>query len=205
MRHISSDRLGARAAIAVCVVGVAYLPALAAGFAIHGFDEPIDDPVLAVMEILTVLSAPLLVVVVAAIHDYAAAERKVYGVIALAFTALFAGVTLVVHFIELTALRQQHSAGIVWPSPVYALELLGWDVFLGLGLVFAAHVFSARPDRYVRRGLLLSGALCLAGTIGPMVGDMRLQRIGVFGYAAVLPVVCFMLARLFRRNRAVSD
>jgi len=33
---------------------------------------------------------------------------------------------------------------------------------------------------------------------------MRLQLVGVVGYAVVLPIVCFMLARLFRRKAWAS-
>jgi hypothetical protein len=79
--------------------------------------------------------------------------------------------------------------------------LLAWNLFLGLALLFAAPVFDGRgPERGVRRGLLTSGILCVAGTVGPVIGNMRLQQIGLLGYAAVLPVVCFMLARLFRSD-----
>ena len=39
------------------------------------------------------------------------------------------------------------------------------------------------------------------GTVGPLVGHMRLQLVGVFGYAAVLPVMCVLLARMFGRTR----
>ena len=123
-----------------------------------------------------------------------------YGVIALAFTILFAGTTSVVHFVELTALRQLGSAGIVWPSTVYAVELLAWNLFLGLSLLFAAPVFAGVAESGVRRGLFIGGVLCVAGTVGPVVGNMRIQLIGVVGYAGVLPVVAFMLTRLFRRD-----
>jgi hypothetical protein len=199
---MSGNQLGSWSAVAVFVIGVAYLVTLTIGFAIHGLTEPIVDPVLAMMEALTLLSAPPMVVLMAAIHGYASANRKIYALIALAFTIAFAGTTSAVHFVELTALRQLGSGGIVWPSPEYALELLAWNLFLGLALLFAAPVFDgAGPERRVRRGLSVSGVLCVAGTIGPAVGNMRIQLVGVLGYAGVLPVVCFMLARLFRRER----
>ena len=104
-----------------------------------------------------------------------------------------------VHFVELTAMRQLGSASLEWPSLGYALELLAWDVFLGLSLIFAAFTFedSDRECR-VRRGLLVCGILCLLGIVGPMVGNMRLQLVGVFAYGGVLPVVCLLLSRLFR-------
>lgn len=147
------------------------------------------------------MSAPLIVVLMAAIHGYASVNRKIYGLIALAFAILFAGMTSAVHFVELTALRQRGSGGIVWPSPEYAVELLAWNLFLGLALLFAAPVFDGGgPERGVRRGMVISGVLCVAGIVGPAVGNMRLQLVGVLGYAVVLPVVCFMLARPFRSD-----
>lgn len=198
---MAANRLGFWSSIALVGIGVAYVLALATGFARHGWNEPIVDPVLEVMEVLTLLSAPAVVILMAAVHDRAKPERSVYGLTALAFATLFAGTTSAVHFIELTAARQMGGGGIVWPSRIYAAELLAWDVFLGLALVFAAPVFAGDGiERSVRLSLLVCGALCLAGTIGPAVGNMRLQLVGVLGYAGVLPVVSFLLARLFAQQ-----
>jgi hypothetical protein len=200
---MTANRLGFWSSIALVGIGIAYVLALAAGFARHGLHEPITDPVLAIMEALTLLSAAAIVTLMAAVHERALPERKVYGVIALAFGTLCAGTTSAVHFIELTAVRQVEDARIVWPSRTYAAELLAWDVFLGLALVFAGAAFSDRqPERTVKRLLLICGSLCLAGTIGPVVGNMRLQLVGVLGYAGLLPVVSFLLARLFARQPA---
>ena len=201
MNTTSGNRLGSWSAFTVFLIGVAYLVTLTIGFTVYGLNEPIVDPVLAVMEVLTLMSAPFIVVMMAAIHDYASIDRKIYGLVALAFAILFVGMTSAVHFVELTALRQRGSGGIVWPSPEYAVELLAWNLFLGLALLFAAPVFdSVGAESGVRRGLLISGVLCVAGIIGPAIGNMRLQLVGVLGYGVVLPVVSFMLARLFRSD-----
>jgi hypothetical protein len=203
---VSADRLGYWSSAAVAAIGAAYAFALAAGFARHGLSEPISDPVLAVMEVLTLLSGPPIVVLMAAICDRATPERKAYGLAALAFATLFAGTTCAVHFVELTAARQSGSSGLVWPSRAYAAELLAWDAFLGLALVLAAPVFrSVGRERGVRRSLAACGALCLAGIVGPGAGDMRLQRVGILGYAVVLPVVAVLLLRLFARERRRRD
>jgi hypothetical protein len=63
--------------------------------------------------LLTLLSAPAVLIFMAAIHARASAERKAYGTIALAFAILFTGMTSAAHFVELTALRQLGTAGIV--------------------------------------------------------------------------------------------
>ena len=58
-------RLGRWSAFTVCVIGVAYMAALASGFAIYGLAAPIVDPLLAVMEVLTLVSALFLLVMMA--------------------------------------------------------------------------------------------------------------------------------------------
>jgi hypothetical protein len=47
------------------IIGVLYIGALAAGILGVGFDEPIVDPVLAIMEVLTLLSTPAMVIAIA--------------------------------------------------------------------------------------------------------------------------------------------
>jgi hypothetical protein len=106
-----------------------------------------------------------------------------------------------VHFVDLTSTRQLGSFFLAWPSTAYALELLAWDVFLGLSLVCASLTFGgARRERAARRGLFVSGILCLIGATGPAVGNMRLQLVGVFAYGAMLPVVCLLVSRVFRAD-----
>jgi hypothetical protein len=200
---MNNNVLGRWSAFTVFLVGVAYAVALAAGFATRGLSAPIADPLLAIMEILTLIAAPLLLVMMAAIHGRASDDRKTVGAVAFAFMILTTGMTSAVHFVGLTATRQLGSASLVWPSPAYALELLAWDVFLGLSLIFAALTFadSGREHR-VRRGLLVCGMLCLFGVVGPVVGNMQLQLVAVFAYGAVLPVVCLLVSRLFRDTTA---
>jgi hypothetical protein len=196
---LTTSRIGGWAAVGVSLVGVAYALALGAGFSIYGLRKPIVDPLLAVMEALTLVSACLLLVMMAAIHARAPLERRTFGLVSLAFMTLATGATSAVHFVELTAGRQLGPGSLVWPSRAYALELLAWDMLLGLSLVFAALTFTGEGrERRVRRGLRLCGTLCLAGVAGPVTGNMRLQFIGVFGYAVALPITCAMLARMFR-------
>ena len=170
---------GRWSAFAVSLVGVAYGVALIVGFTTRGLSAPIVDPLLAIMEVLTVIAALLLLVMMAAIHARASDHRKLAGAVAFAFMILATGTTSVVHFVELTARRQIGVASLVWPSPLYAVELLAWDVFLGLSLVFAALAFeNTGRERQVRRGILVCGMLCLFAVLGPTVGSMRLQLVG---------------------------
>lgn len=199
----SMNRLGVWSASALFIVGAAYAVVVSIGIHASGFSAPIVDPVLAVMEVLTLLSAPLLVLLMTAVHRSARSADKPYAIAALAFVVVFAGLTSAVHFVGLTALRQSGSGEIVWPSPQYAVELLAWDVFLGLSLLMAALTFRGGGlGRAIRISSVATGILCLLGTLGPATGEMRLQFIAVVGYGIGLPVTCFLLSRFFKRAPA---
>ena len=201
---MTPSRLGSLSGTMLVAVGVAYAMVLGGGFTRHGLSEPITDPILAVMEFLTLASVlPLLLLAVACLL-IAPESRRVWGILAVCFAAMFAAATSGVHVVELTAGRQLGSAGLVWPSATYAVELLAWDLFLGLALLFMAAALNPQDaPPMLRRIVRLTGALCIAGLIGPVLGNMRLQLVGVFGYAVMLPVSAFSLARWFRtRARA---
>lgn len=198
-RTTTARRLGFHAGRAVTAVGMAYAVVLAAGIARHGLDRPITDPILAAMEVLTILSALPMSGVFVALQAAAPDDRRPWATLALLFGALFTGVTTGVHVVELTAGRAMARPGLVWPSTPYAVELVAWDVLLGLALLCAAGAVPPRDQgRRLRAWLVATGGLCLAGMVGPLGGDMRLQRIGVLGYAVFLPITTWMLARWFR-------
>jgi hypothetical protein len=189
-------------------LSVAYVPTTAAGFVFGGgLTGPIRDPYLAVMELLILLLAPALVVTFAALHAYAPASKKILSHSALVLVALMAGITICVHFVALTVGRQAHEATLpgfsllfswTWPSMIYALDITAWDFCLGLALLLAAPVFSHGPlHAWLRRGMVISGILCLGGLLGVVFGNMNIRDIGIVGYAVVLPIVVLRMGRLF--------
>ena len=197
----NTQRLGFLSSVGLLLVGVAYAVVVGFGIAQAGLDKPIIDPTLAVMEAITLVSAPLVVILMAAVCGLASSERRVFGLLALAFGAIMAGLTSGVHFMALTAGRQTDFTTLEWPSTLYALELLAWDVFLGLALLFAAPVFAGSGRRARARWALVStGVLCLLGGIGPIVGNMAIQRIGILGYGVGLPISCIFLALVFHQG-----
>ncbi len=197
----STSRLGFFSSTGIFLIGIAYIAVVSFGVSKVGLSEPIADPALAVMEVLTILSALLFVVLMGVIYESVSDDSKVYGAIALIFAALMTGLTCTVHFVALTSGRQSGFTVLEWPSALYAVELLAWDVFLGLSLLFAAFVFQGQKlQAAIRWALLISGALALIGAIGPITGNMALQRIGILGYGIVLPIAAFMIAVFFRKS-----
>ena len=129
--------------------------------------------------------------------------------------ALMAGITICVHFILLTVGRQANETTLpgfnllfswAWPSMVYALDIAAWDFCLGVALLLAAPVFAGGGrSAWVRRGMIVSGVLCLGGLLGAALGNMLVRDIGVIRYALVLPVVLLLMGRLFGATPATDD
>jgi len=206
----SARRLGIVSAVGTVFLGIVYAFALVAGLlSLQSPQQPIGDPLFSILEILIILMMPLVVALMVAIHAWAPAEAKVFSLMALVFVSLLAGLTCSVHFVILTVSRQAAFAGFSWmplllsfkwPSVSYALDILAWDVFFALSVLFAAPVFSGnRLATSIRMLMIASGVLALAGLSGVIVGDMQLRNIGIVGYAGVFPVAALLLVILFYR------
>ena len=92
-----------------------------------------------------------------------------------------------------------------WPSVVYALNILAWDVFFALSMLFAAPVFwGSRLAAWIRVLMIASGVLALAGLSGVVVGDMQLRNIGIVGYLGVFLIVATLLGVLFYRTTTLE-
>jgi hypothetical protein len=205
---VTDRTLGRWACYVFFALSLAYVPAMGAGFLANGdISDPIRDPYLAIMELVILPLAVTLVVMLAAVHTHAGSAGKTLSLAALALGTLAAGITTCVHLVLLTVGRDATQTTLpgydlllswTWPSVIYALDIAAWDLFLGSALVLAGLSFSGPGlSALVRRGLLLSGALCLAGLLGAALGDMHVRNIGIVGYALVLPVVALLMARVF--------
>jgi hypothetical protein len=177
------------------------------GFSSMGnVSDPLPDPYLAVAEGLIILMAPLMVTLMIAVHGCAPGRLRGLSLAAVGWMMMLATVTMTVHVVELTFVRRIDPAELPgfdrllnfqWPSLLYAADIVAWDLFLGLALLFAAPVFAGPGYRWARRALLLSGSLCLLGLVGPIVNVLAWRGIGIFGYAIVFPLTCLALSRAF--------
>jgi hypothetical protein len=213
-RHRTIGRAAART---VFVLGVGYALVTALGFrSLESPQDPIGFPYVTVMELLIIPLAVAYVVTMVAVHAYARPAVEVYSLTALVFTAVAATITTSVHFVVLTVGPRLEATGpswtpvIVsfrWPSIVYALDVLAWDWFFALALLFAVPVFAGgdRLERWVWVLLLVSGILSLVGLIGVPLADMQVRNIGVVGYAVVAPVAFLLIGVVFGRTRPPGE
>jgi hypothetical protein len=199
----------------VSAVGCALLTGVYATTLVAGLlslqtpQQPIGDPYFSILEILIIALAPLMVALMGAVHAWAPMGSKVSSLLAVVFAGLLAGVTCSVHAVILLVGRHAASSGVAgmplffsftWPSVPYALDILAWDVFFALSVLFAAPAFEGDGlARWIRALLIGSGMLALAGLSGVAAGDMRLRGIGIVGYVGLFPVAVGLMALLFRR------
>jgi hypothetical protein len=203
---------GILSAAATVILVVTYAVTLVVGLlSLESPQEPIGDPMFTILEVLIIVMMPAMVALMVAVHAWAPMHAKTLTLTSVVFMGLLAGVTCIVHFCVLTLSRQPEFAGqswlplvlsFKWPSVVYALDILAWDIFFPLSMLFAAPVFSgSRLAAWVRVLMIASGVLAFAGLSGVVVGDMQLRNIGIVGYVGVFLVVAALLAVLFYRAK----
>ena len=203
-----SERLAGRwSAWFVGAISVAYAGVMVAGFGSLGnVTDPLPDPYLAVAELLILLMAPVMVVLMAALHACAPVHLRMFSMIAFGWMLVAACLTMTVHVVELVVARRVDPGAVpgfarlfdfAWPSMLYAVDIVAWDLLLGLSLVFAAVVFTGHRYRAARRGLLVSGVLCLGGLVGPAIDVLAWRGVGILGYVVAFPVACVALSRAF--------
>ncbi|UKA71898.1 hypothetical protein [Arthrobacter sp. FW306-06-A] len=200
--------LGQWSAWAVFAFDVVYLALVGASGAFSGAPR---DPFWAAAEAVTVIGAPIHVVLFAVIFQLTPAPARVFGVLAFGFMLSTAAVTSTVHLIELLVARRVAPVGdpalgyiydFTQPSLFFAADVTAWHFLFGLSLLFAAVAFTGPGSPlYVRAAFLMAGLLCLLGLTGPAFGNPYLRLIGVFGYGAVFPILCLLLGVHFRSAR----
>ncbi len=160
-------------------------------------EQPIPDPFFTVMELLILLIAPALVLLMIAVHAWASVERRIFGIAAIGFMGIVAGLTSTVHFSVLVLSRHAAFAdrawllSFTWPSVAYAVDILAWDVFFPLSVLFAAAVFrGSRLATQVRALLVASGGVALVGLAGVAAGDMQIRNIADYRLCGHLPRRC---------------
>jgi hypothetical protein len=207
--------LGIFSAAATVILLVAYAVTLAVGLAsLESAQQPIGDPMFTILEVLIIIMMPVMVALMVVVHAWAPMHAKALSLISLVFMGLLAGVTCSLHFVILTLSRQPEFTGqpwlplvfsFSWPSIAYALDILGWDVFFALSMLFAAPVFrGSRLAAWIRVLMIASAVLALAGLSGVVAGEMQLRNIGLVGYVGVFLVVAALLVVLFYRARPLE-
>ncbi len=208
-----SIRVGVVAGVAVALLCMVYAIALGIGLlTLPSPDQPIQNPWFTVMEVLILFIAPAMVVFTVGFHAWVLPDRKSLGLLSVIFMSMCALITCCVHFAVLTLSREQvfTQAGwstlvfaFEWPSVVYAMDILAWDIFFPLAALCAAGaVHGAGLAAHARKLLFGSAVLTFVGLAGIPTDSMNIRNIGIIGYVVLFPIATVMLAIVFKREAA---
>lgn len=163
------------------------------------------------------LFGPAYVILVASIHDRTSDEMRLGTLLALCFSVIFAALTGIHYFIQLSAVRLSLAHGdlqgldqIVQANPssaLSAINMLGWTLFLGLSSIFVAQVFSvSRIERAIRIAFLFNGICCLLGGIGYALDITALVFVTInLGMGGAVLIAAILLSVWFKRLERMTQ
>jgi hypothetical protein len=210
MSKHATMRIGLWGSAFLAALGAVYLALLVGNFVTVGFSSPPTPFVQTVGGIVTIISAPAILLVVAAIRDLAPTERAIYGTIALSFTVLFVAMVSINRFVQLTIVRPSTPEAQVGDlarflpyssdSVMLALEILGWGFFLSLACLFAAPLFSGgRLQRSIRWLLVAFAFFSFMSVIGFATGT-PLTAAGFVAWGPIQLSLALLWALMFRKG-----
>jgi hypothetical protein len=146
---------------------------------------------------------------VASIHRIAAADRRIWSQLALAFATAYAVLISTVYFVQLTFVAPRLASGrmegiepfrfVPFDSFLYAVDILGYS-FMSVATLFAARVFPGTGLERVVRWFLTVNGLLLPFLALQMYWHSLIWIASL--WAVTFPGSTWALAVLFRRLRA---
>lgn len=190
-------------------LGLIYAIVLVAGLlSLNEPTDPISNPYVSIMEVIIILMTPFMVLFSASIYLKKENEHKLTNFMSVVFMIIASCITSGVHIVVLSINNHAGSNELPWfqqffswkwPSVVYALDILAWDLFFSLAILCLIPNFY-KKNHAITVILSLSGILSLVGLIGPVIADMQFRLIGVFGYACLFPVACLLIGNDAKRT-----
>jgi peptidoglycan/LPS O-acetylase OafA/YrhL len=163
------------------------------------------------MEILTILSAFVIVYFMAELYKEGSESRRAQAVLALIFSVCMLVITVMNHFIYITVLNQIYRNGIMpswllldgWPSLTKGLECVSWGLFLGLSMLYASWVLKNWKNKVLTWTMRIGGILTLAGLSGPITGNMNFYWFSTIGYSLGFLLISIEIILFFNKNKAL--
>ncbi len=159
----------------------------------------------------SLLLAPLFVILMLAIHHYAADDQKVLSQLGFSFALICAAVLSIHYYVQLTFVRQgivNHETAGVWqfatPNPhsfFWTFAALGYG-FMGIALLCAAPVFAGKSERAIKWLFIANGIVGIGFLIGNALGIFMVNILASFVWGVLFPIATILVAREFRNSQA---
>lgn len=165
---------------------------------------------LTIWELMTVISAPILLFVLLEISTLVAIT-SIYKKAMLAFMSCTCSLTGVAHIVNITVTRALISEGIdvpayfqigYWPSAEMAIDYLAWGFFMGLAFLCLGIAIKDKDKIKcsIKATLLTCGILCLIGFFGTIFINENIWYVAPMGYGIGTMIVCIQMLK-FRAIR----
>lgn len=188
--------LGMVSSLLITVVGLAYFIVMLIMFMNGMMTLPPAEKIQNFAAIVSIISAPLIIILCSSIHYLTPTRRKVFSLLGIAFSLIFAAFVCMNRFIQLSIVRlsilEGNMEGIYRFLPyeprsaMFVMEMIGWGVFLGLALLFLAFTVKNKGlGKSIRYTFLLYGFLGMTSAISFIV-DSPLSIIGFAAWGLIL-------------------
>jgi hypothetical protein len=206
-----SRELGFAMAILSSFFGLLYLTGLARNLIANGTFHSSSEPLQFFSAIIALLWDQTLLILFICLRRHVPEIRRIFAELGLVFMALVSVTSSISWFSRLLIVPQIARAGdtalltLVDPynpaSLTYAMEFLGWCLFYGLSVLFAAFAFTGtRLDGSIRWLLIVGGILSLLHFVGLVISQPVLSILGYVAWGTLLPAASILLAIRFRQE-----
>jgi len=204
-------RIGVLSSILTTLLGVLYFVVILISILTGKFVLPPAEDLQLFAGIVSLLVCPIIVAMMASLHEITLPGKRILSQISLGFTLLFALSVSINRFSQLGVVRQAVNAGNMEGiarmlaygeySVMLGIEYLGWSWFLGLAMLFAAFLFSnGRIGHWLRWSMMTYGILSLISAVGFLLGNW-LSMLAFVAWGIVLFVVSGLLTVHFWRGQ----
>ena len=160
---------------------------------------------LTIWELMTVLSAPVVLFVLLELSNLVAIT-SIYKKAMLAFMSSTCSLTGVAHIVNITVTRTLISEGIdvptyfqigYWPSVEMAIDYLAWGFFTGLAFLCPGIAIKDKDKikRSIKTTLLTCGILCLIGFFVTVFINENIWYVAPMGYGIGTMIVCIQMLK----------
>ena len=166
-----------------------------------------SDILLTLWETVTILSSPVMLLVLLTILSISSQTRPVFKNLTIVFLTGTIILTSVAHLVNITVTRKLIAEGIniptyfqigYWPSVEMAIDYLAWGFFMGLAFIVTACSLHTAENifRRLKITLLVCGILCLLGFIGTILINENFWYLAPLGYGVGTIIVCIEMFKV---------
>jgi hypothetical protein len=161
----------------------------------------------------SLLLAPLFVIMMLCIQNYASQDKKILSQLGVYFAIICSTVLSIHYYIQLTFVQQgllSHETAGVWqfaaPNPhsfFWTFAALGYG-FMGIALLCAAPIFAGKTEHTIKGLFIANGIIGIGFLIGNAMGIFIANILASFIWGVLFPVAAILLAKIFRNTQVTN-